>query len=146
MARLVPTMLPTITPRPRRRASAAMARPSVRPPHLSSLMLTTSNRPGAAGSSASDRIDSSAAIGIGGLEAFELGLEAAAQGLLEQGDVLAGQGFDQPAKVRTLIALVGVDPDPGFGMGGADRIDPLEVGLRLARKLDLDRPWIGEGE
>jgi hypothetical protein len=37
-------MAPTMTPNPERRDSCAMARPSVKPPHLSSLIFTTSNR------------------------------------------------------------------------------------------------------
>ena len=44
IARLVPTMLPTITRLHISRARLAIIRPSVRPPHLSSLMLTTSNQ------------------------------------------------------------------------------------------------------
>ena len=76
MARLVPTMLPTMTFSPSRRASAAMARPSVRPPHLSSLMFTTWNRPTRPSTSARPWTLSSAAIGIGQREAVEVGLAA----------------------------------------------------------------------
>src|SRR3546814_3183150 len=52
--RLVPIMLPTMIPSPSSRARAAIASPSVKPPHLSSLILTVSNRPTSESSSASD--------------------------------------------------------------------------------------------
>src|SRR5947199_223982 len=55
MARLVPTMLPTITPSPRWRAASAISSASVRPPHLSSLILTTSKRPTSPGTSSTPR-------------------------------------------------------------------------------------------
>src|SRR5207342_2840691 len=63
IARLVPTMLPTITRLPISRARLAIIKPSVRPPHLSSLMLITSNRCARSSSSARSRMLSSAAIG-----------------------------------------------------------------------------------
>ena len=96
MARLVPTMLPTITPRPSRRASAAMARPSVRPPHLSSLMLTTSKRPTSPGTSASVSTLSSAAIGTGDLKPSRSASRPRGERLLEQRHALLDHRLDQP--------------------------------------------------
>src|SRR3569623_409619 len=64
---LGPTMLPTITPSPAPRAAAAIISASVRPPHLSSLMLNTSKRAATTPTSVSVCALSSAASGIGDL-------------------------------------------------------------------------------
>src|SRR5262245_52901636 len=64
IARLVPIMFPTMTFIPSERALWLMSNPSVKPPHLSSLILTTSKRPGSASTSSSPRILSSPAMGM----------------------------------------------------------------------------------
>ena len=79
------------------RASAAINSPSVRPPHLSSLILTTSKRPTAPATSSSVSRLSSPAIGTGDLIALEFGLAAARQRLLEQRDALLHQA-PRPAR------------------------------------------------
>ena len=145
MARLVPTMLPTITSSPWLRAASAISSASVRPPHLSSLMLIMSKRPTSPahrrGRARFRRRRSESGSGNlrGRLRARAAAAARAARRRHRR------QAFDQRIEIRAREALVGVDAEPHVRPRRANRADPLAIELELAGQLGLDRLRAGIG-
>ncbi len=120
-----------------------IARPSVRPPHLSSLMLTMSKRPTSGSMSASRlhalvRGDRDRAA-----EAIELRLAPARERLFDELDLAGDEVRHQRREARRREALVGVDAHPGVGPRLAHGAHALGVERHLARELQLQRLRLG---
>src|SRR5512146_1656590 len=99
MASEVATMQPAITVKSSRRASLAIASASVRPPALSSLILTASYLPASAGSEARSRA----------LDGREFLIGILRQRLLDQHHSGSGTGGEMRGEIASGPAFVGVD-------------------------------------
>ncbi len=113
IARLLPTMLPTITPRPRRRASATIARPFGETAALVELDVDDVE-------AADQRFDVRQRLDtfVGSdrdraAESVEVGLAPARERLLDQLDPAGHEIRHQCRKARRREALVGIDAHPG---------------------------------
>ena len=96
------------------------ARPSVRPPHLSSLMLTTLKRPTRAGTSASVSALSSAASGIG--DRSPRGRPRGRAPAAARAATRAARPASTRIEPADREALIGVDAEPDVGARVAHRL------------------------
>ena len=144
IARLVPVMLPTISPRPRRRASSTISSASVRPPHLSSLMLSTWKRPTRPATSPSPSALSSAASGIGLIVIRRGPLRGRAPAVARAARPSA-RTIASTRRSSSAIdeALVCVDAEPDVRARVANCRNARDVEIQFAGQFDLDGVRIG---
>src|SRR3546814_4236498 len=84
--------------------------------------------------------------GQGPLQPIEIGLGPAPQRLFELRDPLFDEQRQQRLERPAVIALVGIDPDPGPRPRGADRGDAQYILVEIAGQLDLERRLRIDGE